>query len=253
MTAERRHHLDEGFGVVLNNGQPYSFVLAADEPVETFCPFLESGFLERVAFVRRANEAALLEGDPDRAATFSLEFPERVAPLTPGLSYAVDCLYRIAQASEIDPLSWEEAFSDLGFALLQARDGLATGLAPDRARPATRIELTRRIGRAIDFIHDNLGGQLRLHEIAGAAALSPHHFHRLFRQAMRQPVHAYVTGLRLKRAARLLERTSLSVTDVCFSVGFAGLGSFSSLFSRTYGCAPSAWRSKRQDSRSGRL
>jgi AraC-like DNA-binding protein len=39
---------------------------------------------------------------------------------------------------------------------------------------------------------------------------------------------------------RVLARNDLSVTRVCFAVGFASLGSFSALFSDRVGVAPSA-------------
>jgi len=150
----------------------------------------------------------------------------------------------------VEPLAWDEAFADLALALLSARDTLRNGLAPKAAKASARTEITRRLGRAVDYIHDNASRPVDLADIAAAAALSPHHFHRLFRRALKRTPHSYMSDLRLRRAARLLARTDLPVTEVCFSVGFSSLGSFSTLFTRIYGLAPSAWRAKAQDSRS---
>ena len=47
---------------------------------------------------------------------------------------------------------------------------------------------------------------------------------------------------RLKRAASLLRRRDLSVTEVCLETGFESLPSFSTLFRRRFGVAPRDFR-----------
>jgi AraC family transcriptional regulator len=247
--ADGRHRLDEGFAVILNDGQAYDFELSADEPVETFCAFFKPGFVVDAMRAVALSDEALL-GDPWSVPSGAIEFAERVHPTEPAVGRRLELLYGLAVAGEVAPLAWDEAFADLALALVPTRDTLRNGLAPRSAKASTRAEITRRLGRAVDYIHDNASHPVGLADIAAAAALSPHHFHRLFRQALKRTPHRYMSNLRLSRAARLLARTDLPVTEVCFSVGFSSLGSFSTLFTRTYGLAPSAWRAKAQDSRS---
>jgi AraC family transcriptional regulator len=249
VTPDGRHQLDEGFAVILNDGQAYSFELSADEPVETFCTFFRPGFVEDAVRAVGLSEEALL-GDPQPAASGAIEFAERVHPTEPAVCRRLERLYELSAADDVEPLAWDEAFADLALALLPVRETLRCGLAPKSARASTRSEITRRLGRAVDYIHDNASRPVGLADIAAAAALSPHHFHRLFSQILKRTPHRYMTDLRLNRAMRLLARTDLAVTEVCFLVGFSSLGSFSTLFARTYGLAPSAWRAKAQDSRS---
>jgi AraC-like DNA-binding protein len=47
---------------------------------------------------------------------------------------------------------------------------------------------------------------------------------------------------RIERAMALLRRGELSVTEVCFAVGCASLGSFSGRFTELVGVAPSVYR-----------
>src|SRR5262249_6863748 len=47
---------------------------------------------------------------------------------------------------------------------------------------------------------------------------------------------------RLDQARQLLAVSEYSVTDICMEVGFSSLGSFSSLFARRFGEAPSKYR-----------
>jgi transcriptional regulator GlxA family with amidase domain len=110
------------------------------------------------------------------------------------------------------------------------------------ARAATRDELYRRLHRARDFAAACLHLPLTLDDLAGAAAMSPNHLLRTFRAAFGQTPHQYLTRLRLARARQLLVSTDLPVTEVCLAVGFESLGSFSTLFRREYGLAPSHLR-----------
>ena len=137
---------------------------------------------------------------------------------------------------------WDDAFVDLSLALVRAAAGWAAEHADRRHRPATRVEITRRLNRARDFIHAEAHRRLGLAEIAAAASLSPHRFHRLFAAAFRATPALYVTELRLARAARRLAATDASVTEICLAVGFESLGSFSARFRRSFGASPASWR-----------
>jgi AraC-like DNA-binding protein len=59
--------------------------------------------------------------------------------------------------------------------------------------------------------------------------------------------HQYLIQRRIERAKELLRSRGLSVTDVCFEVGFQSLGSFSSLFRRCVGHAPINYRKRERD------
>jgi AraC-like DNA-binding protein len=47
---------------------------------------------------------------------------------------------------------------------------------------------------------------------------------------------------RIERAMALLRRGDLSVTEVCFAVGFQSLGTFSTRFTELVGVPPSTYR-----------
>lgn len=74
--------------------------------------------------------------------------------------------------------------------------------------------------------------------------LSKYHFLRLFRAVYGQTPAAYLSERRVERAQNLLRTTNLTVTEVCFAVGFASLGSFSSRFTEITGETPSAFQTR---------
>jgi AraC-like DNA-binding protein len=106
---------------------------------------------------------------------------------------------------------------------------------------ASRLPALR---RARDLIDGAYSQPLELDDMARAAGYSKHHFARAFAAAYGEPPRAYLTRRRIERAKTLLRTRELSVTDVCFAVGFASVGSFSTRFRRLAGVSPSRYRAE---------
>jgi AraC-like DNA-binding protein len=85
---------------------------------------------------------------------------------------------------------------------------------------------------------------LGVDDMAAAAGLSRAHFSREFRREFGESPHQYLLTRRLERAAALLRATDRSVADICFSVGLASVGSFTTSFTRTFGVSPTVYRAK---------
>jgi transcriptional regulator GlxA family with amidase domain len=102
----------------------------------------------------------------------------------------------------------------------------------------------RRLCRARRFMDQYFAQPLTLSQIAHQACFSSFHFLRLFRQVFNKTPHQYLVEKRLQRAKELLDASLLNVTDVCFEVGFASLGSFSSLFRKSLGVSPVHYRAR---------
>ncbi len=96
--------------------------------------------------------------------------------------------------------------------------------------------------RARDLIDRDYAEPLDLAAMAREAGYSKFHFARTFAAAYGETPAAYLTRRRVERAKALLRAANLSVTEICFMVGFESLGSFSSLFRRVVGQSPSVYR-----------
>jgi AraC-like DNA-binding protein len=100
----------------------------------------------------------------------------------------------------------------------------------------------RHLLRAKDLADARYGEPLTVADLARAARLSPAHFSREFRKAFGESPHAYLLTRRLERAASLLRNTDRSVADICVDVGLSSVGSFTTSFTRQFGCSPTAYR-----------
>ena len=96
--------------------------------------------------------------------------------------------------------------------------------------------------RARDLIDLRYAEPLDLGIMAGEAGFSRYHFARSFKDAYGETPGAYLSRRRVERAKDLLRSANLTVTEVCYMVGFNSLGSFSSRFTELVGTTPSAYQ-----------
>src|SRR5260370_42420128 len=87
-------------------------------------------------------------------------------------------------------------------------------------------------------MHTHLEEVLALEDLASVACLSPSHFHSVFCRLIGIPPGEFLSALRLQRARHLLLTTSLSVTEICFAVGYTSTGSFTTRFTHRVGPSP---------------
>ena len=96
--------------------------------------------------------------------------------------------------------------------------------------------------RAHDLIDRCYAEPLDLDAMAREAGYSRSHFAHAFAAAYGETPRAYLTRRRIERAKTLLRTANLSVTEICFLVGFSSLGSFSTRFHGLVGRSPSEYR-----------
>ncbi|CAH0241331.1 helix-turn-helix transcriptional regulator [Microbacterium sp. Bi128] len=110
---------------------------------------------------------------------------------------------------------------------------------PDRAQRLRDLALLRRVRDRMDREYAQ---PLDVEALARGAHMSAGHLSREFRLAYGESPYSYLMTRRIERAMTLLRRGDLSVTEVCFTVGFSSLGTFSTRFTELVGVAPSVYR-----------
>jgi AraC-like DNA-binding protein len=110
--------------------------------------------------------------------------------------------------------------------------------------PAEALHLRdlARLRRVRDRIDREYAQPLDVEALARSVHMSAGHLSRQFRLAYGEPPYSYLMTRRIERAMALLRRGDLSVTEVCFEVGCASLGTFSTRFTELVGMSPSAYR-----------
>jgi AraC family transcriptional regulator len=119
---------------------------------------------------------------------------------------------------------------------------METGLTVSGCREYTNTARHRAVERVIVWMRENLGEPLSLREMAKISYISPFHFNRVFRQVTGIPPIQFLYALRIEAAKRILLTTTLSVTDVCYFVGYNSLGTFTTRFTQRVGLSPCHFR-----------
>ncbi|MBQ8768242.1 MAG: AraC family transcriptional regulator [Oscillospiraceae bacterium] len=99
-----------------------------------------------------------------------------------------------------------------------------------------------RILTMLTFIQENYARKLTLQEIADASAVSTRECLRCFRMSIRQSPMEYLVEYRIQAAAKLLETTNLSVTEIAMRTGWGSNSYFTKMFRRICGKTPNAHR-----------
>ena len=113
----------------------------------------------------------------------------------------------------------------------KARRGVqAVALAPYRLR------------RVLDFIDANLGVQVTLADLVGAAESSQSHFSRAFHTATGQSPYGYLLRRRIEYAKVLLLTGDEPLASISASCGFRRQDQFAFMFKRVVGVGPKRFR-----------
>ncbi|MDN5594305.1 MAG: helix-turn-helix transcriptional regulator [Brevibacterium aurantiacum] len=103
-----------------------------------------------------------------------------------------------------------------------------------------QLAILRRVRDRIDREFDQ---PLNVQELAAGVHMSAGHLSRGFKAAYGESPYSYLMTRRIERSMALIRRGDLSITDICFAVGFSSLGTFSTRFSELVGVSPSRYRS----------
>jgi AraC-like DNA-binding protein len=150
-------------------------------------------------------------------------------------------LPRIASIAAPTPSSTIAAWEWSGTPATPARHSTISQMTSRRAAAQHLSDLAL-LRRVRDRIDREYGQPLDVEALARDAHMSAGHFSREFRLAYGESPYSYLMTRRIERAMALLRRGDLSVTEVCFAVGCASLGTFSTRFTELVGMPPSTYR-----------
>ncbi|QTP59344.1 AraC family transcriptional regulator [Billgrantia antri] len=165
----------------------------------------------------------------------------RFFPVSPRLNHLAVTL--MAQLEQFPALHSEIAALLLRALYLQLEDELPSNTSASLAghRSGERIDLQR----LDEWIDRHLADEIRVDQLAALCALSPGHFHALFRDMTGVTPVAYVQQRRLDHARALVQHSGLSLGHIAALVGFRDQGSFSRAYRRHFDISPSIERRDR--------
>jgi AraC family transcriptional regulator len=241
-TKHRNYRVTPASYLIFNYGQKYSARIQSETEVETVSVFFRPRFAEGVLSSLVCSDDNILDsGVSVSGGGQPLEFVEMLHPHD---ALLMPFLYKFRLASRVgfDDDQWlEEEFYILLKSLLEVHRKIGKEIHKIPAE-SQRIEVFKRINNAKEYIDDNFSGEIKIEDAAKEACMSNFHFLRLFKKVFDETPYQYITSKRIEKAFKLILRSEMPITEVCFEVGFSSPSSFSWLFKQKYGMSPDAMR-----------
>ncbi|WP_312608331.1 AraC family transcriptional regulator [Agrobacterium pusense] len=96
--------------------------------------------------------------------------------------------------------------------------------------------------RAMELMHARISEDLSLADLAAEARLSVFHFSRMFKESLGLSPQAYLTSLRIKKAAELLAESDLSILEIAQETGYTSGQVLARAFMKHMKMTPSQYR-----------
>jgi AraC-like DNA-binding protein len=102
------------------------------------------------------------------------------------------------------------------------------------------------VKRVIAYVNANIGGPIRIYEMAQQTRLTASYFSRAFKETLGMAPQDYVSMRRMNLACILMLTTDEPLCQVALACGLSDQAQFTRVFSRIFGCPPGAWRRERR-------
>lgn len=112
--------------------------------------------------------------------------------------------------------------------------------------PADPKELAT-VNMILNYCMSHFNERLLLEDVAGALHINKYYISHLFGQKLSMGFGEYVRTLRVGQACRLLEKQSMSITDVAYGVGFSSTRTFNRAFIKYMGITPREYQKKQME------
>ncbi|MDC6405913.1 MULTISPECIES: BLUF domain-containing protein [Maribacter] len=108
--------------------------------------------------------------------------------------------------------------------------------------PLSNTEILR-ISEVAEHIAENIDRSLNIDHLSKTFGLSPKKLQAGFRHLFGESLGNFITHLRLEKGKELIQHTDLTISEVCYKIGFSSRSYFSKTFSERFGLLPSKFKS----------
>lgn len=115
---------------------------------------------------------------------------------------------------------------------------LKDGPAEEKARRPILAE------EICSYMEQKLYSKLTVQDVADFFQISARRLHQIFQPYFHMSPKQYINNMKVEKAKQILSATSTPVTDIAALLGFDNAYHFSSVFKKTAGCSPSAYRAE---------
>ncbi|WP_343328605.1 AraC family transcriptional regulator [Polaribacter staleyi] len=99
-----------------------------------------------------------------------------------------------------------------------------------------------KIDLVLRYISDNYASNINLEDVAGVACMTTNSFCRFFKKMTNKSFTQFLNEIRIRNASRILIQENLSVSEVCYLVGFNSMTYFNKQFKQIMNTTPKTYK-----------
>ena len=118
----------------------------------------------------------------------------------------------------------------------------------DRNKNAERVGMKLsnseifKMSEIAEYISNNIDKSLNIDELSKRFGISPKKLQAGFRHLFGESLGNFITHIRLEKGKELIQNTDLTISEVCYRIGFSSRSYFSKSFSERFGWLPSKYK-----------
>ncbi len=103
-------------------------------------------------------------------------------------------------------------------------------------------EPSQRLDAVLKYISDNYASNITLKDVAEIACMTTNSFCRFFKKMTNKSFTQFLNEVRIRNASRLLFQNDLTVSEVCYVVGYNSITNFYKQFKEIMGSTPKSYQ-----------
>jgi AraC-like DNA-binding protein len=183
------------------------------------------------------NQFPKLETPQNKNGNWTLENPDYHLKNNLEIKNVIDRITHISLGkSEVKNMLADLALQELLIRIMQTQ---ARNLIFEEYK---KYSSQNRFAFVIEYVETHLEEQITVEKLSKLACMSESNFYKAFKREFGITPVEYILKQRISRAKKLLSDMKLSITDVCYKVGFNSLSYFSVLFKKYADQSPTEFR-----------
>lgn len=237
----RRLAVRPGQFLILNNDQPYSCNIDTHEPVKGISLFFKKEFASAVFRDILKDDTEQLD-NPFSSNQAEPEFFQTLNRIEPELQYRLNGLINDLDIHGYHTATEEQLVFFLHYLIRTFKTETKKALSVSAVKPATRMEIYKRLCMARDMLHSSFMDKPDLELLSTTACLSVPQLVRQFKSVFKTTPHQYLIQIRLEHAAALLKNSNKPVQEISWNCGFENFSAFCRAFKSVYGVQPLTYK-----------
>jgi AraC-like DNA-binding protein len=110
-----------------------------------------------------------------------------------------------------------------------------------KSEPLDRFQ-RKNLNKVFDYVMANYNEKITLEEISSLVYMTPNAFCRFFKKHTQKSFSSFLIEVRVNKACKVLQDSSSSVSDSCYSSGYNNISNFHRHFRRVVGMTPNEYK-----------